>query len=97
LADKGIEFEAIEVRDTPPSIDDLKLALSHVGEVKKLFNSSGVDYRALGMKDKLPTLSEAQALQVLSENGNLVKRPLVISSAFSIVGFKEAEWKERFS
>jgi len=65
--------------------------------LKKLFNSSGLDYRSLGIKDVLPTLTEADALQLLSENGNLVKRPLVITADSAINGFKEADWVEFFS
>jgi arsenate reductase (glutaredoxin) len=64
--------------------------------LKKLFNSSGMDYRSLGMKDVLPTLSEAEALKLLSENGNLVKRPLVITDEGAINGFKEELWGKFF-
>ena len=64
--------------------------------LKKLFNSSGMDYRILGMKDVLPTLSEEEALKLLSENGNLVKRPLVITEDGAINGYKEELWAEFF-
>ncbi len=96
LAENGIEFESIQVREQPPSVAELQLACAALG-LKKLFNSSGLDYRSLGMKDILPTLAEADALQLLSENGNLVKRPLVITADSAINGFKEADWVEFFA
>ncbi|MFT5633657.1 MAG: arsenate reductase [Rubritalea sp.] len=70
---------------------ELKQACAALG-LKKLFNSSGMDYRSLGMKDILPTLSEVDALRLLSENGNLVKRPLVITADSALNGFKEEVW-----
>ena len=74
---------------------ELEQACAVLG-LKKLFNSSGMDYRSLGMKDVLPTLSEAEALKLLSENGNLVKRPLVITKDSAINGFKDELWGEFF-
>ncbi|MEZ7957719.1 MAG: ArsC/Spx/MgsR family protein [Rubritalea sp.] len=70
---------------------ELQQACAALG-LKKLFNSSGMDYRSLGMKDILPTLSEVDALRLLSENGNLVKRPLVITVDSALNGFKEEVW-----
>ncbi len=75
---------------------ELEQACAVLG-LKKLFNSSGMDYRSLGMKDVLPTLSEKDALKLLSENGNLVKRPLVIAKDGVINGFKEELWAEFFA
>jgi arsenate reductase len=72
-------------------VAELKQACAALG-LKKLFNSSGMDYRSLGMKDILPTLSEVDALRLLSENGNLVKRPLVITADSALNGFKEEVW-----
>lgn len=65
------------------------------GRLQPLFNTSGQDYRALGLKDKLPALHEAAALKLLTENGNLVKRPFVIDEekGIHLIGFKEEEWK----
>jgi len=77
-------------------VAELELACEALG-LKKLFNSSGMDYRSLGMKDVLPTLSEEEALKLLSENGNLVKRPLVITKNSAINGFKEELWADFFS
>ena len=95
LAAKDIDYKEIPIRDTPPSKAELKKMLKHMdGNIKKLFNTSGMDYKAKNMKDVLPTLSDAQAIDVLSENGNLVKRPFLIGKDFGTVGFKEDVWDE---
>ena len=73
-------------------MDELAFACDKLG-LKKLFNSSGMDYRSLGMKDKLPTMTQADALKLLSENGNLVKRPLLLTKNAALVGFKVGEWE----
>lgn len=96
LAEHSIEVEEIAIRETPPTVEEFRVALQSGYALKALFNSSGGDYRELGMKDKLPTLSEEEALQLLSERGNLVKRPFVITSEGALVGFKENEWEARF-
>ena len=64
------------------------------GDLRKIFNTSGMDYRALGLKDQLPTLSEAAAFELLAKNGNLVKRPFLIGDDKVLVGFKEPEWEK---
>ena len=92
----AIPFEEIAIRDTPPSLADLKAMLdTRDGDLRKLFNTSGLDYRSLGLKDKLPTLSLDAALKLLAENGNLVKRPFAIDTKnkMHLIGFKEPEWK----
>ncbi|RYD32318.1 MAG: arsenate reductase family protein [Verrucomicrobiaceae bacterium] len=93
LTARGIPHEVKAIRETPPSVTELKTVLQATGgDIRKLFNTSGVDYRELGMKDKLPTLSEAEALELLSKNGNLVKRPFVLGDGKALVGFKESDW-----
>jgi arsenate reductase len=93
LASHGIPHEVKAIRETPPTVAELKTVLTATGgDLRKLFNTSGVDYRELGMKDKLPAMNEAQALEVLSANGNLVKRPFAVGDGKALVGFKEAEW-----
>ncbi len=96
LVANAIEFEEIAIRETPPSLDELKQACQRHG-IKPLFNTSGMDYRQLGMKDKLPNMSEADALSLLSQNGNLIKRPFLIGADLSLVGFKEVIWDQAFS
>lgn len=63
------------------------------GNVRRLFNTSGGDYKALNLKDKLSALSDSEAMDLLAANGNLVKRPFVLTKNGGVVGFKEEEWK----
>ena len=97
LAEHSIEVEEIAIRETPPTIEEFRVALENGYALKALFNSSGGDYRELGMKDKLPTLSEDEALELLHSRGNLVKRPFVVSEKGALVGFKEADWEKFFA
>lgn len=93
LAENQIAFQEIPIRETPPSLADLKRALANLdGDIRKLFNTSGQDYRALNLKDKLPTLSTAQALELLARNGNLIKRPFLISKSATLIGFQPETW-----
>jgi arsenate reductase (glutaredoxin) len=97
LRAQNISFTEIPIRETPPSVAELTTMLkAQANELRLLFNTSGQDYRALGMKDKLPTLGTAEALEMLSENGNLVKRPFAIDDkkGVHLVGFKEDAWAE---
>lgn len=97
LAARGVEAKVIPIREQPPSRAELKRMLGLVGgEMRKLFNTSGLDYKALKLKDKLPRMSEAEALDLLSKNGNLVKRPFALSRKGGTVGFKEEEWQRLF-
>lgn len=66
------------------------------GSIKNLFNISGVQYREMKMSEKLPKMSEAEAIRLLSENGKLVKRPFVINESTYLVGFKQDEWEQVF-
>lgn len=91
---KGVAFKEIPIREKPPSMAELKAMLLQVGDVRRLFNTSGVDYRSGGWKEKLGRLSETQALQALSKNGNLIKRPFVWFGSKGTVGFNEDEWKK---
>ena len=95
LKGNGVAHEFVAIRETPPKVAELKAMLAaRGGDLRSLFNTSGMDYRALGMKDKLPGMEVADALQLLSENGNLVKRPFAIDSKAGVhlVGFKVDEW-----
>jgi len=99
LKSHNIPFQEIAIRETPPSIAELKKMLAARGnDLRALFNTSGMDYRAQGLKDKLPAMATDQALKLLSENGNLVKRPFAIDTAAGVFlnGFKEPEWKVAF-
>jgi arsenate reductase len=91
---RGIAYEEKAIRETPPSESELRFALGHLGgDLRKLFNTSGTDYRTLGLSAKLPGMSEAEAIRLLAGNGNLVKRPLLIGGNLAFAGFREAEWK----
>lgn len=97
LEGQGIKHEVLAIKETPPSDADLSAMLeSKEGELKKLFNTSGMDYRAMDLKDKIPTLSQAEAFALLQSNGMLVKRPFLIGDGHALLGFREKEWVEAF-
>ncbi|MBE2213130.1 MAG: Spx/MgsR family RNA polymerase-binding regulatory protein [Opitutaceae bacterium] len=88
-----IQFVEKPIRETPPTPAELRAMLVHQrGELRRLFNSSGMEYRALGMKEKLPAMTEAEALALLASNGSLVKRPFLIGAKIGLVGFDAAKW-----
>lgn len=94
LEGKNIKIEVIPIRDQPPSKPELKKMLKiYDGEIRKLFNTSGQDYRALDMKNRLPEMSDAEAIDLLSQNGNLVKRPFLLTGQSGCVGFRESDWE----
>lgn len=95
LKKRGVPFTEKPIREQPPSLTELRAMLSRLGEVRKLFNTSGRDYRELGLGATLPAMSEAQALKLLAGNGNLVKRPFVPLAGGGLVGFREDEWDQR--
>jgi arsenate reductase len=100
LKARGIVHEERAIRETPPTLAELKAMLAaHDGDLRPLFNTSGQDYRALGLKDKLPRLSTEEALKLLASNGNLVKRPFVMDAArgLYLTGFKEEVWERAIS
>ncbi|HFU4433123.1 TPA: arsenate reductase family protein [Streptococcus suis] len=79
LKSLGLEFKAIDIKSTPPSAEELKAWMEATGlELKKYFNTSGNSYRELGLKDKFDSLSLEQALNLLANDGMLIKRPLLI-------------------
>lgn len=94
LNEKGVEFESIDITLAPPSRDEFEFMLSHQDSIKKLFNTSGVQYRELDMKTRLPLMSNQEAIELLSQNGKLIKRPFLIdlSHAIALIGFKEVIW-----
>ena len=93
LSEHGIAHRVIPIREQPPTPAELQRMLAaYQGDVRKLFNTSGRDYRALGLGAKLATLSPGDALALLAKTGNLVKRPFVIGPDRAHVGFREEEW-----
>ena len=95
LNSNGFEYENFPIRDTPPSEQELdKMLAAYDGNLRRLFNVSGRDYRELGIKESLPSMSKKDAFALFRSNGNLVKRPFLIGDNAAIVGFKEADWVE---
>lgn len=93
LRSQGLAFEEHPIRETPPSKSELESMLNtYGGDLRKLFNTSGLDYRALGLKERLPTMAKKEALQLLAQNGNLVKRPFLLAGSFKSAGFREEDW-----
>ncbi len=98
LVEKKIAHEVIPIREHPPTVAELRAMLAHVGgEVRRLFNSSGLDYKAMNLKERLPKLTLDEALALLASNGRLVKRPFALSADAGVVGFKRAEWERLVS
>ncbi len=92
---KGIKYDYIEIYDTPPSKEEfLKLYENNDYKLKKFFNTSGIRYRELGLKDKFDDLRVEEAFDMLSKDGKLVKRPLLVKDKEVLIGFKESEWEE---
>lgn len=86
-----------DIKAEPPTADELRAWHERSGlPLKRFFNTSGLKYKELGLKDKLPALSEAEQYDLLASDGMLVKRPLLVATDFVLVGFKEKEWQERF-
>ena len=95
LEEHGIEFEDRHIVEENPTKEDLAEWIRISGKpVKKFFNTSGMKYRELGLKDKLPQMSEEKQIELLASDGMLVKRPLLIDGEMVLTGFKEAEWPE---
>ena len=98
LAERKIAHELIAIREQPPGVAELRAMLGHVGgDLRRLFNTSGLDYRALNMKEHLPKMSMDEALALLAANGNLVKRPFALGRNRGAVGFKPEEWERLVS
>ena len=96
LDNNGIEYELRDIKLSNPSLDELKEWHRKSGlPIRKFFNTSGLLYKSLDLKNKLPEMTEDEMLALLATDGMLVKRPLLVSDAFILVGFKEIEWSEK--
>jgi arsenate reductase len=88
-----VQYEVRDIKAKNPSYDELKTWLVVSGlPVKKFFNTSGLLYKSLNLKDKLSAMSDEECLKLLATDGMLVKRPLLVSDEAVLVGFKESEW-----
>lgn len=94
LEDKGIEYTIRNIKEENPTARELKEWHAKSGkELKKFFNTSGLLYKSMELKNKLPLMSEEEMFSLLATDGMLVKRPLLITEDTVLTGFKEAEWE----
>lgn len=95
LDEQGVDYENIHIVEQPPSKEEIKAIYEASGvPLKKFFNTSGMKYRELGLKDKLPTMSEDEQLELLASDGMLIKRPIVTDGKKLTLGFKESDFLE---
>ena len=96
LDDNKIEYELRDIKEDNPSLEELTSWYKMSGlPLKKFFNTSGLLYKSMELKDKLPAMTEEEQLKLLATDGMLVKRPLVIGDDCVLAGFKESEWSEK--
>jgi len=96
LDDNGISYEFRNIKEENPSYSELSDWYTKSGlPLKKFYNTSGLLYKSLSLKEKIANMSEKEQLELLSTDGMLVKRPILVGDDFVLVGFKENEWKER--
>ena len=95
LDDNKIKYELRDIKEDKPKRKELEKWYKSSGlPLKKFFNTSGLQYKALGLKDKLPQMSEKEQLDLLATDGMLVKRPILVTDGKILIGFKEQEYKE---
>ena len=96
LDDNKIKYELRDIKEDNPSIDELIVWYKMSGlPLKKFFNTSGLLYKSMELKEKLPSMTEDEQLKLLATDGMLVKRPIVVGKNFVLVGFKESKWSEK--
>lgn len=96
LDDHNITYDERNIKENNPSYDELKeFYIKSNLPLKKLFNTSGLLYKSMNLKDKLPSINEDEQLQLLTTDGMLVKRPILVDDDFVLIGFKEQDWKEK--
>ncbi len=96
LDENGFEYESRHIKEDNPSYEELKIWYEQSGmPLKKFFNTSGMLYKSMQLKDKLPQMSDDEQLRLLSTDGMLVKRPLIISDKAILTGFRIKEWEEK--
>lgn len=95
LDDHGVVYEDRHIKEQNPTADELRAWWKKSGlPLKKFFNTSGLQYKALGLKDKLPTMTEEEQLALLGTDGMLVKRPVLVGEDFVLTGFRAEQWEE---
>lgn len=94
LDDNNVSYDEQDIKNNPPTFSELKEYFTKSGlPVKRFVNTSGLLYKEMKLKDKLPNMSDEEVLKLISTNGMLIKRPLLIGDNFVLTGFKEAEYK----
>ena len=92
----GVKYDRRNIKEKNPSYAELKEWYEQSGvELRRFFNTSGLLYKSMNLKEKLPAMSEDEQLKLLASDGMLVKRPLVISDGFILIGFRENEWQQK--
>ena len=98
LENNNIEFEDRHIVEETPTVEELKKWIPASNkDIKNWFNTSGLKYKALNSKEKLPEMTEEEKIKLLASDGMLIKRPLIVSDDKILIGFKEQEWKEYFN
>lgn len=96
LEENNIQFTDRHIKEQNPTFGELRQWYEMSGlPLKKFFNTSGMLYKAMNLKDKLPSMTEDEQLELLASDGMLVKRPIIVSDSFVSVGFKQAEWEAK--
>ena len=96
LDEQGMTYTLRDIKTENPNQEELRTWWQRSGlPLRKFFNTSGLQYKALGLKDKLPTMTEEEQIALLSTDGMLVKRPLLVGEDFVLVGFRPAEWEDK--
>lgn len=97
LQERGVAFDERDIKQDNPTEQELRAWHEKSGlPLKRFFNTSGLQYKALGLKDKLPTMTEDEQYALLATDGMLVKRPLLVGEDFVLPGFKPADWEKAF-
>ena len=95
LEERGIDVAVRNIKDERPALNELRGWHARSGlPLRRFFNTSGIQYRALGLKDRLDSMSEEEQLSLLATDGMLVKRPILIADGFVLVGFRAEEWEQ---
>ncbi|MBI4425631.1 MAG: Spx/MgsR family RNA polymerase-binding regulatory protein [Elusimicrobia bacterium] len=93
---RKVPYARVSIVERPPTLPELREMLGRVGDIRRLFNTSGQLYRELQVGKRLPAMSEAEALALLAKHGKLIKRPFALGPGVALVGFQQADWEKAF-
>lgn len=98
LEERGVSVEERDIKQMPPTFEELQAWYSCSSlPLRRFFNTSGMVYKSLGLKDKLPAMPEEEQLRLLASDGMLVKRPILVGENFVLVGFRPEQWEQAIS